>query len=83
MRVTCSMQGEKVQMRTVSVGERALGESAPVEQGGGGEGVVEGCGVAAEAGAGERVGVGLVEVGNEGVGRVLRVKCGRASLELC
>lgn len=82
MRVTCSMQGEKVQMRTVSVGERALGESAPMEQDGG-EGVVDGCGVAAETGAGESVGVGLVEVGNEGVGRALRVKCGRASLELC
>lgn len=69
-------------MRTVSVGERALGESTPVEQDGGEE-VVEGCGVAAEAGAGESVGVSLVEVGNEGIGRVLRVKCGRASLELC
>lgn len=75
------MQGEKVQMRTVSVGERALGESTPVEQEGG-EGVVEGCGVVEEAGAGERAGVSLVEVGNEGVSRVLRVKCGRASLEL-
>lgn len=88
MRVTCSIQGEKVQMRIVSVGERALGrESAAVVgmMGVGGERLAlevgsRGSSREAMAGAGEGEGVRPVEVGSEGVGRVLRVKCGRASL---
>lgn len=89
MRVTCSIQGEKVQMRIVSVGQRALGrESAVVVvdmMGVGGEGLVlevglRGSSREATAGAGEGEGVRPVEVGNEGIGRVLRVKCGSASL---
>lgn len=87
MRVTCSMQGEKVQMRMISVGESALGRRRSVS-GVGGEGLVLEVGSSGSwrgmvTGAGEGEGVRPVEVGNEGVGRVLRVKCGRASLDSC
>lgn len=101
MRVTCSMQGEKVQIRTVSVGERAEGVErgswreigavgVGVETGASWSGVssvgtVSGSGVIASVGAagtGDGEGVRPVDVGNDGVGRVRRVRCGNASLGL-